>query len=261
MQADAFPTFALEVVPAGLRLGAASQAQESPSPAGRDVESSSAAHDIYDTLAAHQQSEDWGLRDLLTDLHRWQAIMHAAFKLEIPEVALTVEKLRCNRLGHLQPGHNGFGLRGEIAINRMYVGQRDYWRTLGTLLHELLHSWQQAHGKPGQGNYHNREFQKKALHYGLVVDRRGHTDYLPDSAFFRLLEKHGVSLPELPQMVQQVQTEQGSSKLKKWSCGCTNVRVAVPDFRARCLKPDCRNEFHLCTLIAGRGIRPRRGSS
>ena len=33
------------------------------------------------------------------------------------------------------------------------------------------------------------------------------------------------------------------SKLKKWTCGCTNVRVAVSDFRARCLK--CGNEFKL----------------
>ncbi|HYT93871.1 MAG TPA: hypothetical protein VEL76_34445 [Gemmataceae bacterium] len=210
---------------------------------------------IYDALAAHQQSEDWGQRDLLTDLHRWVPILVGELKLEIPEVALTVERLRCTRLGHFQPGHNGFGLRGEIAINRSYVGRHEYWRTLGTLLHELIHAWQQAHGRPGRGNYHNRQFQDKALDYGLVVDRRGCTDYLPDSAFFRLLEKYGVSVPELPQLASPVQTEQGSSKLKKWSCGCTNVRVAVEDFRARCLKPGCGNEFHLNTLIAGKGIR------
>ena len=30
-------------------------------------------------------------------------------------------------------------------------------------------------------------------------------------------------------------------KLKKWSCGCQNVRVAIADFSATCNK--CGNEF------------------
>lgn len=214
--------------------------------------------DIYRVLAAHQQSEWWDLRDLATDLHRWQEIMGAEFKLAIPELALTLERLRSTRLGHFQPGHNGFGLRGEIAINRSYVGRQNYWRTLATLLHELLHAWQQAHGRPGLGNYHNRQFQAKALGYGLVVDRYGHTEFLPDSAFFRLLDRHGVSLPKLPMTLQPEQAGQGSSKLKKWTCGCTNVRVAIPDFRARCLKPGCGNEFHLCSPTTD--LEFRRGS-
>jgi hypothetical protein len=33
----------------------------------------------------------------------------------------------------------------------------------------------------------------------------------------------------------------GKSKLKKWTCGCTNIRVAVKDFDAKCLK--CGNRF------------------
>jgi hypothetical protein len=35
----------------------------------------------------------------------------------------------------------------------------------------------------------------------------------------------------------------GKSKLKKWSCGCTNIRVAVKEFEAKCLK--CGREFEL----------------
>jgi hypothetical protein len=214
-----------------------------PMPSREDAEQCCTGPGIYDALAEHQRIEDWGLREQLTELHRWQEIMRRDFKLEIPEVALTVERLRCTRLGHFQPGHNGFGLRGEIAINRSYIGSYEYWRTLGTLLHELIHAWQQAHGRPGRGNYHNRQFREKALGYGLVVDPRGYTEYLPDSSFFRLLETYGISVPRLPEPVQAQQLVQGSSKLKKWSCGCTNVRVAVADFHARCMKPECGNEF------------------
>jgi hypothetical protein len=195
---------------------------------------------IYDALAAHQQSEAWELRDLLSDLHRWSGIFISELGLGVSEVSLTVERLRCTRLGHFMPGHNGFGLRGEIAINRAYLRRRDYWQTLGTLLHELLHAWQQAHGRPARGNYHNKEFREKALGYGLAVGQYGHTGYVPHSRFFELLAHYGVSFPEIP---EPPAPSQGSSKLKKWSCGCTNVRVAVEDFRARCLKPDCGNEF------------------
>jgi hypothetical protein len=37
----------------------------------------------------------------------------------------------------------------------------------------------------------------------------------------------------------------GKSKLKKWSCGCTNIRVAVKEFEAKCLK--CGNVFELAS--------------
>jgi len=35
--------------------------------------------------------------------------------------------------------------------------------------------------------------------------------------------------------------KKGSSKLKKWTCGCTNIRVAVKDAEIQCLK--CKNQF------------------
>jgi hypothetical protein len=33
----------------------------------------------------------------------------------------------------------------------------------------------------------------------------------------------------------------GTSKLKKWTCGCTNLRVGIKDLMAMCLK--CGNRF------------------
>ena len=104
------------------------------------------------------------------------------------------------------------------------------------MLHELFHGWQQAHGTPGRRNYHNHEFRNKALTYGLVVDERGCTRYLPDSPFVRLLRAYGVEVSPLRAATPPRERERGESKLKKWSCGCTNVRCAVPDLRAVCLK-------------------------
>ncbi len=193
---------------------------------------------VYQVLAEHQVTDDWNHRDLLCELHRWAKILDFEFNLKIPTIVLCVDRLRRATLGHFRPGHNGFGLRHEIAINHTHPVHREPWEVLGTLLHELLHAWQEAHGRPGKGNYHNREFHDKALACGLIVDEWGHTQYAPQSPFFDLLRKHGVFVPEIPVPVHK---PKGCSKLKKWSCGCTNVRVAIGDFEALCLR--CGNKF------------------
>lgn len=195
---------------------------------------------IYRTLADHQCSEEgWDHRDLLAELHRWTLIFERVFALGVPEVALAVDRLRCTRPGHFRDNHNGFGLKGEIVLNEKHQA-RPFWNVLGTLLHELLHGWQQAHGRPGQGNYYNKQFREKARQYGLVIDSHGHTQYEPEGLFLQVLERHGVRVPELPR-VTSAERPRGTSNLKdrsnlkKWSCGCTNVRVAVSTFSARCL--------------------------
>ncbi len=177
---------------------------------------------VYDALALHQGAEAWAHRELAAELRGWADIFDSEFKLEAPEISLQIDRLSARRLGHFRYGHNGFGLKGEVAINERYLRRQQPHDVLGTLLHELLHAWQQAHGRPGRRNYHNKEFREKARGLDLVVDERGYTKYLP----------------EQPPPVVRVR---GQSKLKKWSCGCTNVRVAVAEFRAVCLR--CGAEF------------------
>lgn len=191
---------------------------------------------IYPVLADHQRGEDWPAHDTIVQLQVWAERFNVEFKLDIPEVSLCIERLDIRRCGHFRYGHNGFGLKGEIAINVKYLsGQRAGWETLGTLLHELIHAWQQAHGKHGKGNYHNTQFRAKAAEFGLIVDKRGVTQYAQDSPFQTLLRFHGVDIPDFEQPMV-IRRKVGQSKLIKWSCECTNVRVAIPDFRAKCLK-------------------------
>ena len=197
--------------------------------------------DVYDALAEYQTSEPWPAKALITELHRFAVIFNREFQLGIPEMALGIDRLRRTTLGHFRYGHNGFALKGEIIINDRHLDDREGWQTLGTLFHEMIHAWQQAYGKPGRGNYHNREFRNKAAVYGLIVDQRGYTQFEPDSRFTSLLAKHGVNVPPLEPPAEAPRQHAGTSKLKKWSCGCTNVRVAVRSFRARCL--NCGRDF------------------
>jgi len=188
---------------------------------------------VYSLLAAHQRDESWFGRALVSTLQAWAGRFSVEFKLDIPEVVLCLERLPKDRYAQFRYGHNGFGLRGEIAFNTLYLhGQREHW---------LLHAWQQAHGAPGKHNHHNREFRQKAWELGLLVDRRGVTNYRVTSPFKTLLGRHGIEAveaehkPAAPKVASR-------SKLKKWSCGCrpaVNVRVAIANFRARCLLCGC----------------------
>ena len=208
---------------------------------------------IYRELEKHQRNEDWAARNLLSELQAWTKRYNVCFKLDVSDVALCVDPLPVSVLGHFRIGHNGFGLKGEIAINTIYLNELPRWQVLGVLLHELLHAWQHVHGKPSPHNHHNLEFRGKAAQLGLLVDRHGVTDYLLDSPFADLLRAQGVHVPteadeetadgerRIYGVHRKTHRPKGKSTLIKWSCGCTNVRTGTSDLEAHCMK--CGNQF------------------
>jgi hypothetical protein len=212
---------------------------EENSQADRDVSSlnfnsGGVANRIYEILAEYQATGDWRHKELAAELLRWAQIFNAEFALAVSEIALCVDSLSSDRFGHFRSGHNGFGLKGEIALNERYLQIREPWQILGTLLHELIHAWQYEHGEPGVPPYHNKQFRNKAREYGLVISEYGVTEYEMESRFKELLKKHGIRMPDQPRVAPRLP---GKSKLKKWSCLCPiNIRVAVADFEARCMK-------------------------
>jgi hypothetical protein len=214
---------------------------------------------INSALRVHQSSAGtWNYQGVASDLHVLAERFVLEFKLEIGTPALTIERLR-GAYGHFRRGRNGFGLIDEVAIDENHVRHNHYWRVCGTMLHELLHSWQEHHGKPISGKYHNRQFRAKALAFGLKIDERGFTEYIPgDTPFFNLLKKYGISYPEIPQPESGAAARVGS-KLRLFECSCgVKVRVGRAVFHARCL--DCNGLFILqeqpSLLFAG--IPPKR---
>jgi len=187
--------------------------------------------DIYRVLAGYQVTADWTHRELVVVLQQWAYRFIDTFELKIPMPPLSIDWLRAHVLGHFRPGHNGFGLEGEVAINARHLPQREPWQVLGTLLHELLHAWQQEHGKPGKPPYHNKQFREKAHGLGLLVDERGRTVYAAASPFQDLLARYGVAMPAYAAPSVR---PRGSSKLKLVSVGklpsLPNRKPNVGDF-------------------------------
>ena len=202
-------------------------------------------------LRDHQQSiEDWDHQTLAKDLHIWAERFCLELKLQCTPPAIMLDRLRRCWYGHFRIDRNGFGILNEIAINISHIngGKIDY-DNLGTLLHELIHSEQQALGTDGRAsrnrNYHNAAFIERTKGFGLIVNHKGHQQYVPPpTRFSNLLAIHGIELPEStggqPLERKSPGVTFGSSKLKPWICACKprpiHVQVAVKDFRARCLK-------------------------
>ncbi len=192
---------------------------------------------INKALKDHAGSiDDWHYKELVHIFYEWTDIFNQEFGLEIDTPALQIDNIRA--FGTYHYGRNGFGLRHEITINQKSL-ILSLAQILEILFHELLHEWQDLHGKAGKGGYHNKAFRKKARSFGIVIDERGrHLGILP-GAFRDILARYNVDDSAIPlpkdEPIRINQT--GSSKMQKWSCGCTNIRAAV-ELEARCLKCD-----------------------
>lgn len=197
-----------------------------------------------------KNAHDWILNKLARELYWWVYFFNIAFFKDqsIPVPAISFQKARVSTLGQYVSGRNAFGIKENININRAHLN-RPMWELLAALLHEMVHSWQTAYGKPSKSWFHNKEFRLKMMQFGIACNTKGCHTGVGDPFVF-LLKKHGIvfnhsmilrsnKIAKIPRMVKL----KGKSKLKKWTCGCINIRVALQNFKAKCLR--CGNPFEL----------------
>lgn len=186
----------------------------------------------------------WAYSELGQSLYRFFGIFNEVFfhgALTTP--ILSLEGARITNLGTYRLGRNGFGAQNHININSHHLN-RPILEVLSTLLHEMIHQWQhEMTGNWGKPPYHNVAFRQKARALGIPSDAYGHQLAMGDP-FLAVCQANGIEVDPTtiePSEGRQRVAARGESKLKKWSCGCTNVRVAIPDFEAMCLK--CGRKF------------------
>ena len=198
-----------------------------------------------------KSTRDWDLSGLAKKLYWWVDFFNLEFFADqpVPVPVISFERTNVNNLGHYVIGRNAIGVKENININSAHL-KRPLWEILATLLHEMTHSWQASYGSPSNNWYHNKQFRAKMMEFGIFTNKKGCHIKVGDP-FMTLLKDQGVEFSDvdlsdgaiiLPPAVKP----KGNSKLKKWSCGCTIVRVAVKDFQAKCIK--CGNEFERAAL-------------
>ena len=173
----------------------------------------------------------------------------AFFKIHRVSVPiLCFEFNRRKSLGHYPVEGKTYGEGKNINIYKINPHQ-NLWEILATVLHLMVHTWQNHRGQLNKSGFHNTEFRAKMAEFGIQCNKNGCHTGLGDPFVF-LVKKHGVvfnhsvdlnGIIKIPPIVRP----KGKSKLKKWTCGCTNIRVAVKSFEAKCL--NCGNKFELVT--------------
>lgn len=94
---------------------------------------------------------------------------------ELPPCLITLHRHR-SAYGYFCPQvfENVAGKRAdEIALNPDHLKARPDRVSLSTLVHEMVHLWQQHFGKPSRGGYHNKEWAAKMHAVGLHPSTTG----------------------------------------------------------------------------------------
>jgi hypothetical protein len=61
----------------------------------------------------------------------------------------------------------------EIAMNPQHFSRRSMEQVLSTLVHEMVHQWQEHKGTPSRKSYHNRQWAEKMESLGLMPSDTG----------------------------------------------------------------------------------------
>ena len=204
-------------------------------------------------MANELDAMDWELNNMVWDLYWFVDLFNMVFFKDtpVPVPALTFEKTNVNNLGYYRIGRNDWAVKDQINLNRLYI-DRPLHETLGTLLHEMVHSYEYIYieeKKRTKNWYHTNAFREKLKSCGIHTDERGCHVAIGDP-FKYILTRHGVSF-EHDNLVKKgglvlippKPKKKGKSKLKKWSCGCQNVRVGTKSFEATC--KICGNDFEM----------------
>ncbi|MDB4908741.1 MAG: protein of unknown function SprT [Gemmatimonadetes bacterium] len=90
------------------------------------------------------------------------------FKGVLRSVDVRVSRRMKSRLGHYSAAASA-SERAEIAISRRHIRRHGWTEALHTLLHEMVHQWQDESGLPID---HGRDFRKQARAVGIVASAK-----------------------------------------------------------------------------------------
>ena len=188
-------------------------------------------------------STNWEYSERAQELYRYFDLFNRRFfSGQLPIPVISFRPGRVSSLGWYRLGRNEVGIKDQINLNTRHLGLPRYV-TLGTLLHEMAHEWQDYFGEHGTGYYHNKQFQAKTREFGIPSDSAGRTIEITDP-FVEFCKRHGVDFSEEGDSFKPFKRPRGRSNLSKYNCDCMNI-WAAKRVHARCEL--CGGEFKLAT--------------
>jgi hypothetical protein len=195
--------------------------------------------EIARAIRDHQTgaSGQWPYREFVEGLHRWVDRFDSDFNLGLPTPILAIEALPVNVLAQYRLGRNGLGARTTITLNERWIPNRPYAETLASLIHELIHAYEEWHlGREKGGWYHTVAWREKIAEIGIKTDKRGaHLNVLP--RFTEYLARHGLAADSRPPLTFPGESPRKRRQMPKWICACASENPArAVKLYARCLE-------------------------
>ena len=148
---------------------------------------------------------EWAHKEVAQSLYEWADVFRFYFfgaqredQQGLPQPLIAVAPLRVDTLAAYRLVPNPNGLPYEITLNSRYL-DRPQWETLETLLHEMVHLYQE--NTPGlipcKHGYHNIQFISICEELGLHPRLGSGAHSRPaDGQFARLMERNEVEPPD-----------------------------------------------------------------
>ena len=181
----------------------------------------------------------------------WIDLFNACFfrNEPVPVHELAYKKLRIDTFGSYKVQLNDSRPKTRICLNSIYVNC-DISDTLQDIVHQVVHVHEVLYineKRPINSWYHSKAFRDTMERIGIITKPKGSHVAVRDPFRF-ILQKHGVRFSNVKKegdflIIQPRPKPIAKSKLKKWSCGCQNVRVGKAEFDATC--DICSNKFEL----------------
>ncbi|MES2179717.1 MAG: SprT-like domain-containing protein [Gemmatimonadota bacterium] len=122
--------------------------------------------DIARPRRERSHADDEELAQRIREWHHRLNIRH--FDGQLKPVPVRVSRRMKSRLGHYSAGIPGSD-EPEIAISRTHIKRHGWTEALHTLLHEMVHQWQDETGRPID---HGPQFRAKAREVGVAPHAR-----------------------------------------------------------------------------------------
>lgn len=200
--------------------------------------------------------------------------LHHLDRGRLPEPVIAFENLRNkNTLAAFRLTRSPEGLKNVIIMNSEHYVDEDgkrvwsfgRWAQLETLLHELIHEWQQVFGNDPvnlKRIYHNREFVEKCESLGLHPKLgEGYHLKQADGVFAILMKEMGIEPPNTDQQPSELdidwfkwlldfmgKAKKGKSTLTKWECPECHLKVRIG------IKGDPGLLHHTCSEKLGKQV-------
>jgi ribosomal protein S27AE len=187
------------------------------------------------------------------------------FAGSLPQVLVTLQR-HANTRGYFSPqrfkGRVEKAVVHELALNPdTFTGRTDEL-ILSTLVHEMVHVWQETHGEPSRRGYHNRQWAGKMREVGLQPTSTGEpggmetgqsiTHYIfPDGRYARAYATPSDSGYQLHWQSVSVGGSAKKSSKNKFTCPeCGQNAWAKPGARLIC--GECFDEGNgdICLMVA-----------